>query len=119
MVSFRPPTDLDRSDHKYDPKFLKRVDIPQKDKLKYLQSLVHDMPKLLKRLKKIETVKGGINVVMIAEKPSVAQVISKVLSKDKVNDFQDDGFCVFEYEDKFHDIKAYFRVLSTYGHIYK
>ena len=49
----------------------------------YKNSLVHDEDEDHKRLKQIYDKKGMLNVVMVAEKPKIAELISQVLSQNK------------------------------------
>jgi DNA topoisomerase IA len=77
------------------------------------------MEAMKKRLQRISSRKGGVNVVMIAEKPRVAMEIAKVLSNNQQKDLYDEHFVRHEYHGKFKGYNAFFRILSVYGHIYR
>lgn len=73
------------------------------------------------RLDKIAQKKGGVNVTMIAEKPSVAKAMALILghSSQYFEEYQSNGFTVYEYSGTFRGFDAHFRILSVYGHIYR
>ena len=66
-----------------------------------------------------------LNILMIAEKPSIARTISKILSKALTgnNRFIDlskkEGWCLYEFNGKFKGKKAHFVVSSVAGHLYE
>jgi DNA topoisomerase IA len=62
---------------------------------------------------------GGINVTMIAEKPSIAKVIAHVLSNNTCERKSYNGFVRYEYKGEFRGKKAFFTIISVFGHIYK
>jgi hypothetical protein len=86
-----------------------------------------DMNALIRDLKRIN--KNGIEITIVAEKPSVAQAIAKILGpcdnskKGKARfGFKLEkwmGFKSFHFPGRFRGIPANFKVISTYGHIYK
>src|SRR5690606_29365127 len=99
--------------------FLKKVDVKKEERDKYYKSLGHNMNALDKRIAKIAKKLGGINVTFIAEKPSVGARIAEVLSN---NNFKEDPWYDFPrriFYGTFRGVKACFRVVATYGHIYK
>ena len=62
-----------------------------------------------------------INVLMIAEKPSIARTISKILSKNQnlIDKTKELGWCHYSFKGKFRDKKANFIVSAVSGHIYQ
>ena len=66
-----------------------------------------------------------LNILMIAEKPSIARTISKILSKalTGINRFIDrskkEGWCLYEFNGKFKGKNAHFVVSSVAGHLYE
>ena len=62
-----------------------------------------------------------VNVLMIAEKPSIARTISKILcGNNKLNDLsKEKGWCYFSFQGKFKGKLANFVVSSVSGHIYQ
>jgi hypothetical protein len=96
-----------------------------KIKLKeYKESLKLDMTVMKRHFRDLQKNKGGINVVMIAEKPSVARAIANALApkiEGRQNIFKDrwKGFSSYEFYGRFHGVNAYFYVLSLFGHLYK
>ena len=67
----------------YDDGFLAVDDYTEEEINDYKNSLVHDEDEVHKRLKQIYDKKGMLNVVMVAEKPKIAELISQVLSQNK------------------------------------
>ena len=64
-----------------------------------------------------------LNILMIAEKPSIARTIAKILSK-KERSYLDDkseeeGWCLLEYNGQFKGKKAHFVISSVAGHMYQ
>jgi hypothetical protein len=91
---------------------------------KHKESLKLDMTAIKRHFKDLQKHKGGINVVMIAEKPSVARAIANALApriNDRQNIFIDhwEGFTSHEFYGRFQEVNAYFYVLSLFGHLYK
>lgn len=115
----RAPVSSDKKDSDFGCRFLEQVDTSETDRDKYYSSLEHDMDAMRNRLKDIEKWKGGINICMIAEKPKVAEVISQVLSNNEQQSIRDGGFTRHEYNGNFLGVRACFRVLSVFGHIYQ
>ena len=65
-----------------------------------------------------------LNILMIAEKPSIARTISKILCTNKYkNTYQDlssqYGWCYYTFNGKFKGIEASFTVSSVAGHLYE
>ena len=65
-----------------------------------------------------------LNVLMIAEKPSIARTISKILCSNRYkNNYQDlskdYGWSYFTFEGKFKGIPATFTISSVAGHLYQ
>jgi hypothetical protein len=61
-----------------------------------------------------------IEVLMIAEKPSLAKIITYVLNKEKnFKEYKENGLTIYTYEGKFKGIKAFFTISSIRGHIYQ
>ena len=63
-----------------------------------------------------------INVLMIAEKPSIARTISRILCKNKnqlVDKTKEMGWCHFSFSGEFKGKKANFVVSAVSGHIYQ
>jgi DNA topoisomerase III len=80
---------------------------------------LYDEDDLMDCLEQIEEEKGGINVTMIAEKPKIARKIAEVVSRYNFNTIKEGKMIKYEFEGEFKGIKAAFRVLSVFGHIYK
>lgn len=81
--------------------------------------LFYDMQKMKNELKQIRKIKGGINVTMVAEKPSVARTIAAVLSRGEHETSEWEGTKTHVYHGEFLDQPAYFSIVSVYGHLYK
>lgn len=121
--------DLDGDLNQFDWSSLERVTIPVSARKAHYRSLKADMNKLMSRLQRAASVKGGINVVMVAEKPSVASTLYAMLKPfdDQVTDSSLErpwvekwkGLNAYHYHGKFKGIPAYFTIVSVYGHIYK
>lgn len=77
------------------------------------------MAEMDKRLKDIQKATGGINVTMIAEKPSIAMVIAHVLSNNQCTKKKYNGFYRYEFKGLFRGKKAFFTIISVFGHLYK
>ena len=63
-----------------------------------------------------------LNVLMIAEKPSIAKTISKILSENGYhykNRTKENDWCLYEYDGIFKEIRAHFVVSSVAGHMYQ
>ena len=63
-----------------------------------------------------------LNILMIAEKPSIARTIAKILTpnrKNLIDRSEKEGWCLFEFFGKFKGINAHFTVSSVAGHIYE
>ena len=63
-----------------------------------------------------------LNILMIAEKPSIARTIAKILSKNKNNlkDYTErENWCLFEFKGRFKGKFANFVVSSVAGHLYQ
>ena len=63
-----------------------------------------------------------VNVLMIAEKPSIARTISKIISENGFNYIdltKENDWCLFEFDGKFKGINAHFVVSSVAGHMYQ
>ena len=65
-----------------------------------------------------------LNILMIAEKPSIARTISKILCTNKYkNTFEDlssqYGWCYYTFNGKFKEKEASFTVSSVAGHLYE
>ena len=64
---------------------------------------------------------NNIKILMIAEKPSIAKTIAKILSSK--NSFQDlsykNGWCLYQFNGKFKGKNAHFTVSSVAGHLYQ
>ena len=67
----------------YENEFLNQDDYTEDEINKYKESLKHNDKELEERFKNIWERKEKLNVVMIAEKPKIAELISQVLSKNK------------------------------------
>ena len=61
-----------------------------------------------------------IEVLMIAEKPSLAKIIAYALNKgNHFRIYPDNGITIYTYEGKFKGKKAFFTVSSIRGHVYQ
>ena len=94
--------------------FLKEHDFSEEQRESYYKNLEVDVDEMTQSFKN-----NGINVTMIAEKPSVAQVIAKVLSNNQCKMKRFKKFTRYEYYGKFRGIKAFFTVVYVNGHIYR
>ena len=63
---------------------------------------------------------NSVRVLMIAEKPSIAKTIAKILStKKSLNDFsKKNGWCLYNFNGIFKGKNANFTVSSVAGHLY-
>ena len=65
-----------------------------------------------------------LNILMIAEKPSIARTISKILCSHKYKSTYKDlspqyGWCYYTFQGNFKGKHAYFTVSSVAGHLYE
>lgn len=65
-----------------------------------------------------------LNILIIAEKPSIARTLSKILcTKKNKNTYKDlskkYGWCYYTFSGEFKGIKAYFTISSVAGHLYQ
>ena len=61
-----------------------------------------------------------IEVLMIAEKPSLAKIIAHILSRGNIlENYSDNGLTIYTYEGRFKGKKAFFTVSSIRGHVYQ
>ena len=61
-----------------------------------------------------------LNILMIAEKPSIAKTISKILAPGNlINLTKEKGWCYYSFKDKFKGVKANFVISAVSGHIYQ
>ena len=61
---------------------------------------------------------SNLNILMIAEKPSIAYTITKILSKNKFNKYEHQTMKLYTFKGLFKGIKSFFTVTSVKGHIY-
>ena len=60
-----------------------------------------------------------LNILMIAEKPSIARAMCEVLSNNKYKNHKTGrGKCLLTFDGYFHGIKARFTVSAVAGHVY-
>ena len=59
-----------------------------------------------------------LNILMVAEKPSIAKIISQILSDNKCQDDSIYSLNIFTFEGYFKGIKLHFTKTSVKGHIY-
>ena len=93
--------------------FLKKYDFSEKERKSYYKGLEVDVDAMINSFNE-----EGINVTMIAEKPSVAKFIAHVLSNNKCKTKHTQGFTRYEYYGEFKKKEAFFTVVSVYGHLY-
>jgi len=60
-----------------------------------------------------------IEVLMIAEKPSLAKIITYVLRERNFKVYTENGLTIYTYEGRFKGKKAFFTISSIHGHIYQ
>ena len=61
-----------------------------------------------------------INILMIAEKPSIARTISKILGRENlINRSNEKGWCYYEFDGEFKGVNAHFIISAVTGHIYQ
>ena len=60
-----------------------------------------------------------LNILMVAEKPSIARTITKFLSSNKYKIYHHQSMTIFTFKGYFKNIKSYFTVTSVKGHIYE
>ena len=103
----------------FDQKFLAKDDVKLKARTKYYDSLKVDLDELDYKLNQKYEQKEYLRVSIIAEKPSIARRIAEVLSGDSFEIQQWQGFRTLYFNGYFREFEASFRVMSTFGHIYK
>ena len=104
----------------YNESFLKKDDFTIKEIKEYKASLIHDEDSVMQRLEEILENNGELNVVMIAEKPNIAELISRVLSEDYYSKDIWKGFKSYHFNNL--DFKGFYAnctVLSVYGNLYE
>ena len=103
----------------YNERFLNKDDYTSQEIEEYKASLIHNEDSVEQRLKKIYKNRGKLNVVMIAEKPNIAKLISRVLSEDYYSKDIWKGFKSYHFNHlKFKGVPAKFTVCSVYGNMY-
>ena len=61
-----------------------------------------------------------INILMITEKPTIAKTITEILSNNYYKNYTNyEGWCLFEFDGYFKNIKAHFTISAVAGHIYR
>ena len=61
-----------------------------------------------------------LNILMIAEKPSIARTITNILSNNEYVEYNfDESINIFAFKGFFKKIYSYFTVTSVKGHLYK
>ena len=102
----------------FDSHFLKRVDIKPEEKKIHKKNLIHKMIDVEKRLDYIVSRKRKLNVVMIAEKPKIASIISNSLNERRVDPKIWNNYLDFKFDHPFKGYNASFTVWSVFGHVY-
>ncbi|CAI2384000.1 unnamed protein product [Moneuplotes crassus] len=115
----RLPTVEDEENSKFSMKFMRRTDYSNKQRKAYYDSLEIDMDALVWELGQIAEETGGINITMIAEKPSAAKEIANALSKAQCDKITRKSIERYEFYGKFKGIEAFFIVTSVYGFLYR
>ena len=104
----------------YNESFLNKNDYSNKQIIDYNSSLNHDDESVKQRINRLYRKKGKLNVVMIAEKPNIAELISQVLSKGKYSKDFWEGFKSYHFNNLiFKGVNANCTVLSVYGNVYE
>ena len=104
----------------YDDNFLNQNDFTNKEIVKYKESLIHDEDEVQDRLWRIYRKKGELKVLMIAEKPRIALLISQALSKGKFQTESWEGLRSHHFDNlDFKGFEANFTVCSVYGNVYE
>ena len=104
----------------YNESFLNKNDFTSEEIKEYKSSLIHDEDRVRERLNKVVAMKGKLNVVMIAEKPNIAELISQALSEGKYSKNIWEGFKSYHFNNlKFKGFRANCTVLSVYGNVYE
>ena len=61
-----------------------------------------------------------VNILMIAEKPSIARAIAKILGGEYLRDLTyNKGWCYYEFNGNFKGVNAHFIISAVSGHIYQ
>ena len=60
-----------------------------------------------------------LEVLMIAEKPSLARIISEILSNNRCIKYSGDGMTIYTFQRLFKGRMAFFTVSSVRGHVYQ
>ena len=104
----------------YNESFLNKDDYTSQEIEEYKASLIHDENCVKQRLEEILKNNGELNVVIIAEKPNIAKLISRVLSEDYYSKDIYKGFKSYYFKNL--DFKGFYAnctVLSVYGNLYE
>ena len=104
----------------YNKSFLEEDDFTEDEIEEYKLSLLHDEEIVKERLRKVISKKGKLNVVMIAEKPSIVKLISQALSNGQFDKEIWEGFQAYHFNNlKFKGFKSNLTVCSVYGNMYE
>ena len=103
----------------YNESFLNKDDYTSQEIEEYKASLIHDENCVEQRLEEILKNNGELNVVMIAEKPNIAEFFSRVLSEDYYSKDIWKGFKSYHFNYlKFKGVPAKCTVCSVYRNMY-
>ena len=81
------------------------------------ESFTKEVDNMIKKLHTPIT-DSNLNVLMIAEKPSIARTITRILSDSFYTKYQHNKINIFSFQDKFKGKRADFTITSVRGHIY-
>ena len=82
------------------------------------ESFTKEVDKMIQKYFNFPIKDNFLNILMIAEKPSIARTITKILSDDNYNVHHHETMTIFTFIEFFKGIKSYFTVTSVKGHIY-
>ena len=114
----------------FDYKFMKKADIDRREQTKMQNSLMVNMKRVFSVLEEDVQRYGGINVTMVAEKPTVAFEIAKILSNNTCKVEHWNRFKAFTWKgdwenkpnrkrDEILKLPAHFTMISLFGNILK
>ena len=83
------------------------------------ESFTKEVDNMIEKYSNCPIKDSKLNILMIAEKPSIARTITKFLSGNKYKIYHHQTMTIFTFKGYFKTIKSYFTVTSVKGHIYE
>ena len=104
-------------------KILKDISLDDKEPPLYYNNKISFTKEVDNKIQKyniynISKYESFLNILMIAEKPSIARTIAKILSEEDYVEYKFESINIFVFKGYFKGICSYFTVTSVKGHLY-